>query len=132
MSKLPPADKDGSGTGGDSGGGSDPPLTWPNATDKGPTSGVGDDPGGGGSGGSTIKDTITSGNSDNISNTHPSHLTSAGNDSTSQGDDNGTPKSPLLQVCQSDPKALTSSKLSPADSGGSDPPLTEPSTFGLP
>ena len=57
-----------------------------------------------------------------------------------------TPKSPLFtQVRQSDPKALTSSKLPPADKdgsgpgcdsgcgdsgGGSDPPLTEPSAFG--
>ena len=74
-----------------------------------------------GSGGSTIKGTITSGNSDNISNTHPSHLTLAGSDSKGQGDDNGTPKSPHLQVCQSDHKASTSSKLPPADKDGSGP-----------
>ena len=100
-----------------------------------------DDPGGGGSGGSTIKGPITSGNSNNICNTHPSPLTLAGTDSSSQGDDNGTPKSPpITQVCQSDPRAPTLSKLPPADKdrsgpggdsgGGSDPPLTEPSASG--
>ena len=61
--------------------------------------------------------------------------------SKGQGDDNGTLKSPpLTQVCQSDPKASTSSKPPPADKdgsdpgggsgGGSDPPLTEPSALG--
>ena len=49
-----------------------PLLTGSIASDKGPASGVGDDPGGGGSGGSTITGAIISGNSDNISNTHPS------------------------------------------------------------
>ena len=115
-----------------------PLLTGSIASDKGPASGVGDDPGGSGSGGSTIKDTTTS---DNISTTHPSHPTSAGSDSSSQGDDNGTLKSPLLtQVCQSDPKAPTLSKLPSADKdrsgpggdsgGGNDPPLTEPRALG--
>ena len=99
-----------------------------------------DDPGGGGSVGSTIKGTITCGNSDNIINTRPSHLTLTGSDSKGQGDDNGTLKSPpLTQVCQSDPKASTLSKLPSADKdgsgpggdsgGGSDPPLTEPTAF---
>ena len=129
----------GTSTGGSSG--SVPPSIGPYTSDKGPASGVDDDPGGGGSGGSTIKDTITSGISDNICNTHPSHLTLAGSDSSNQGDDNGTHQSPpLTQVCQSDPKASTSSKLPPADKdrsghggdsgGGSDPPLTEPSASG--
>ena len=122
----------GTSTGGSSG--SDPPSIGPYTSDKGPAPGVDDDPGGGGGGGSTIKDTITSGNSDNISNTHPSQLTLAGTDSSSQGDDNGTLISPpFTQVCQSDPKASTLSKLPPADKdrsgpggdsgGGSDPPL---------
>ena len=57
-SKLPPAAKDGSGPGGDSGGGSDPPFTEPNGVGQGSVSG-----GGGGCGGATFKGTIIGGSS---------------------------------------------------------------------
>ena len=61
-SKLPPADKDGSGSGGDSGGGSDPPLAEPSALGQGYVSGVGDT--GDGNGGSIFEGIIISGGSD--------------------------------------------------------------------
>ena len=61
MAASPPtlfnqADKDRSGPGGDSGGGSDPPLTEPSASGQGPVS-----DGGGGCGGGTFKGTIIGG-----------------------------------------------------------------------
>ena len=110
-----------------------PLLTGSIASDKGPASGVGDDPGGGGSDGNTIKDTTTS---DNISNTHPSHPTSAGSDSTGQDDDNGTPNPPLPTQgpvpdggdgCGG---GACKGTIIIGGSSGSDPPLTELSASG--